>query len=235
MDNKSSQDGALVILDCDGVLIDSEIIALRVEREELGRHGCTVSMDEYLELALGYTEEEQIWHEIAQRNRVNLPVQFAQQTRAKVAAAFENELRGIPGIEVALERLRHPYCIASGSRVERLDHTLRLTGLDRFFQSNIFSASMVRRGKPNPDLFIYAAKMMSARPRDCIVVEDSPAGVQAGVAAGMTVLGFTGASHCRPPLTQKLRDLGCNLVFDEMLQLPEICDQLINQKCPNNQ
>ncbi len=216
----------LHIFDCDGVLIDSESISSRVETEELTRYGCDITVEAYLEVALGLSEEEEIWGRIAAGNGVQLPPDFVKMIRAKVAEAFENELQPIPGVKEILSRMNTPICVASGSRPERIRRCLALTGLADFFADNVFSATEVKRGKPHPDLFLYAAEKMGADPARCIVVEDSPVGVQGAKAAGMTVLGFLGATHQIPGLPDKLLDSGSAAIFEDMRQFPELCRQL---------
>jgi HAD superfamily hydrolase (TIGR01509 family) len=210
----------VLIFDCDGVLIDSEGIGARIELEALQGLGCRLTFEEYLEAALGRTEEEAVWRELASLSGIELPADFAVQTQRIVADAFVRELHAIPGVERVLERLSCPLCVASGSRPERLRRNLCLTRLDRFFGENIFSAAQVPRGKPHPDLFLFAAKQMGVRPESCLVVEDSPAGVQGARAAGMRVFGFTGGSHSFPGLTSRLLETGVERVFDRMEQLP---------------
>jgi len=216
----------LVIFDCDGVLIDSESISSRIETEELKRCGCDITVETYLEGALGIAEEEEIWTRIAQENGVLLPADFVRLVRERVDKAFENELKPIPGIEVILSELKMPYCIASSSRPERIRKCLQLTGLARFFSDNVFSRISVDRGKPHPDLFLYAAARMGANPARCVVVEDSPAGVQGAQAAGMTVLGFLGAEHQIPQLRDKLLESGSAALFKDMREFFRIVGEL---------
>ncbi|GAB4109131.1 MAG: HAD family hydrolase [Acidobacteriota bacterium] len=216
------RNGWLIILDFDGVLIDSEYLAARVELEELARIGCTIGIEEYFASTLGHTEEDQIWNEWAARFGRTLPEGFGDRTRAKVAAAFQAELQVIPGVEEALQRIYHPKCVASGSRLDRLERNLRLTGLMRHFEGRYFSATQVPRGKPHPDLFLFAAGRIGVRPERCIVVEDSPSGVRAARAAGMHLLTFTGGSHVTPGLVEALRRAGSDLMFSSMHKLPEL-------------
>jgi HAD superfamily hydrolase (TIGR01509 family) len=214
----------LIVFDCDGVLVDSEIVASRVELEQLKRYGCGISLPEYLRIALGRTEEEEIWNEIAAAWDVKLPADFVSQTWEKVAQAFDRELKTVDGVEEALEQLMWaPRCVASGSRLTRLKQTLRLTGLESYFADHVFSAEQIGRGKPHPDLFLFAAEEMDRRPEDCIVVEDSVPGVLGAVAAGMTVLGFTGAGHCLPSAARRLEEAGCSAVLNRMKDLPDFC------------
>jgi HAD superfamily hydrolase (TIGR01509 family) len=214
---------ALLIFDCDGVLVDSEIISLRIEVEELNRLGCSLTADQYLEAALGRHEEDLIWQSLAEAHGVALPADFAQTVRAKVAQSFEKELRPIDGVDEVLESLDLPFCVASSSRPDRLRRSLEITGLIRHFNGRLFSASQVSRGKPHPDLFLLAARSMRVSPARCLVIEDSPVGVQAAREAGMTALGFVGASHCPPSFPKRLRAAGAVEVFDEIRALPEFC------------
>lgn len=220
----------LVILDCDGVLIDSEIIATRVEVRELRSLGCAISTQEYLETALGRIEEDEVWQEIATRNGVTLPARFVDNTRQKVAASFERDLQPIDRIHEALMALEFPACVASGSRPERLRKNLDQTGLSQYFDGNLFSSAQVSRGKPFPDLYLYACEQMGFTPGQCIVVEDSPFGIQGAVAAGMTTLGFTGGSHHSPRLAQLLKESGCKTLFSDMSELPQFCNWFAETK-----
>ena len=140
--------------------------------------------------------------------------------RAKVMAALREELRPMPGVAEALAEIQLPCCVASSSHPERIALALRTMGLDGFFGDHVFSATMVARGKPAPDLFLHAAAKMGADPARCVVIEDSPAGVQAGKAAGMRVIGFAGGSHCREGHSAKLRFAGAEHVLTSMAELP---------------
>ena len=133
---------------------------------------------------------------------------FADTLRVRVAAAFDAELAPIAGVEAALAALPYRRCVASSSAPERLRHSLSLTGLLHWFEPHVFSATQVARGKPAPDLFLFAAASMQAAPATCVVIEDSVPGVQAAVAAGMRVIGFTGGGHCRPGHAERLRAAG---------------------------
>lgn len=216
----------LLILDLDGVLIDSEEPGLRVEMEILRSLGCRFSDAEYVEAALGRTDEENLWEEVAAASGVDLPRDFPIRMREAVAAALRRNLRPIPGARELLEWLRDrkiAYCLASGSRPERLRQNLQLVGLAPFFNENVFSGLEVARGKPEPFLFLRAAAQMGAAPQDCLVIEDSPAGVTAARRAGMEVWGFTGAGHFRmyPRLRERLVGAGAELLFERLAELPE--------------
>jgi HAD superfamily hydrolase (TIGR01509 family) len=212
----------LVIFDCDGVLIDSEIIGCRIEAEELTRAGIPITADEIMSRFTGVTAGESFRSLEAEHGRV-LPADFEQRVTAVVLAVFERELQPIAGIESVLDRIELPVCVASSSGLDRLRHTLGLTGLWRHFAPNVFSAEQVGgRGKPAPDLFLHAAKRMGVAPEHSVVVEDSTRGVQAGLAAGMRVLGFTGAGHCPPDHGDALRRAGAHAVFARMEELPAL-------------
>lgn len=209
----------LVIFDCDGVLIDSEAITSRIEHQALRNSGCRLSMEDYLDRSLGVTEEDLLWKNIAAEWDVVLPDGFGDRLRDRICKALAEELLPIKGVREALSALPYESCVASGATPERLRLTLGVTGLAERFAGKCFSGAMVARGKPSPDVFLLAAERMGFRPGDCIVVEDSINGVRAAVSAGMTVLGFTGASHCLPALEGRLRELGCREVFSEMENL----------------
>ena len=185
----------LIIFDCDGVLVDSEIIACRVYASELGRLGFKISVDEVAARFIGRPTQEML-NTLAAEQGIHAPDGFRDYLLARVHDRFADELVATPNVREALERIRAPVCVASSSDVAHIQESLRLTGLLGFFAPRIFSAQMVSRGKPFPDLFELAAHSLGVAPDRCLVVEDSTNGVQAGIAAGMTVFGYTGASPC---------------------------------------
>ena len=211
----------LVIFDCDGVLIDSELIGCRIEAEALTRAGLQITLEEILERFTGVTSKETFRTLERERGRP-LPADFAQRVGAEIRAAFERELVAVAGIHAALARIELPVCVASSSSPARLEHSLRVTRLFERFTPQIFSATAVGRGKPAPDLFLHAAERMATPPARCVVIEDSIPGVEAGVAAGMRVLGFTGASHCGPGHAERLRAAGAARTFADMTLLPNL-------------
>jgi HAD superfamily hydrolase (TIGR01509 family) len=214
----------LVIFDCDGVLIDSEAITSRIEYQALRNSGCLLSMEDYLDRSLGVTEEDLLWENIAAEWDVALPDDFGESLRDLICEALAEELLPIKGVREALDSLPYESCVASGATPERLRLTLGVTGLAERFAGKCFSGAMVARGKPAPDVFLLAAERMGFEPGDCIVVEDSINGVRAAISAGMTVLGFTGASHCPPGLGGRLRELGCRDIFSEMENLTTLIE-----------
>jgi HAD superfamily hydrolase (TIGR01509 family) len=211
----------LVIFDCDGVLIDSEVIGARVEAAELGRIGIELTADEVMARFLGGTAKA-MYETLETEYGLALPDGFEHAVQARIDAAFERDLQVIPGIREALDRLAISRCVASSSTLARLHHSLGLTELLGRFAPHIFSAEQVARGKPAPDLFLHAAASMGCAPGGCLVIEDSVNGVRGGVAAGMRVWGFVGGGHCPPGHAARLRDAGAESVFEHMPDLPSM-------------
>ncbi len=211
----------LVIFDCDGVLIDSEVIACRMMAEALTQEGYPITFAEMANRFVGLSAKTRQAH-IEQELGRSLPADFEANAQRSLQAAFAGELLAIAGIEDALNALKMPVCVASSSSSARLDYALGLVGLRDRFAPWIFSAELVTNGKPAPDLFLFAAQQMQAEPGDCLVVEDSLAGVQAGAAAGMPVLGFCGGGHCTPTHATRLLNAGATAVFSDMASLPRL-------------
>ena len=209
----------LIIFDCDGVLIDSEPISCRTDAACLAEIGIAISAEEIMDRYLGISAAA-MFADIEARTGRSLPADFADTLRGRIAAAFETDLMPMQGVEAALHLLPVRRCVASSSAPERLRHSLSLTGLLRYFAPHVFSATQVPRGKPAPDLFLFAATAMQAAPEACLVVEDSVPGVQAALAAGMRVIGFTGGGHCRPGHSERLRAAGACVVCDDMRSFP---------------
>jgi HAD superfamily hydrolase (TIGR01509 family) len=211
----------LIIFDCDGVLIDSEAIACRTDSACLAEIGIAMSADEILDRYLGISAAA-MCADIERRRGQVLPPDFAETLRIRVAAAFETELAPMAGVEAVLAELPHRRCVASSSAPERLRHSLSVTGLLPLFDPYVFSATQVPRGKPAPDLFLFAAASMRVAPESCVVIEDSVPGVQAAVAAGMRAIGFTGGGHCRPGHAERLRAAGAAEIAREWRHIPEL-------------
>ncbi len=209
----------LVIFDCDGVLVDSEVLACRTDSACLAEIGVAISAEEIMDRYVGISLAGML-ADLVQRHGTHLPDAFADTLRQRTQAEFEAELTAIAGVAAARDAIAGPVCVASSSEPARIRHSLSLVGLLDQFQPHLFSATQVARGKPAPDLFLFAAAAMGFEPAQCTVIEDSVAGVQAGCAAGMRVLGFTGGSHCRLGHDLRLRDAGAAAVFAAMAQLP---------------
>jgi HAD superfamily hydrolase (TIGR01509 family) len=215
----------LVIFDCDGVLIDSEVIAARTHAQALAALGHAIGMDEMIERFTGVPDRDM--YAVLERDMGRaLPADYDAQAKAAIARAYARDLKAVSGVEEALAKIELPVCVASSSVPEKLRLGLETVGLYARFAPNVFSATEVPRGKPWPDLFLFAARRMGVPPERCIVIEDSVAGVKAGVAAGMTVLGFSGASHCGAGHAEVLRQAGARAVFADMRQLPTMLASL---------
>ena len=186
-------DPDLIIFDCDGVLVDSEVLSCRCLSEVLAGYGISLDLDQALDLFLGRSMTAVLDH-YKTIGRLD-PEQFSAELRAGVRAAFLSALCPIEGVSSVLEGLQIPHCVASSSDVDRISFSLSLTGLASHFDGRLYTSQMVERGKPAPDLFLHAAERMQADPSRTLVIEDSISGVRAGKAAGMTVWGFVGGSH----------------------------------------
>ena len=214
----------LVIFDCDGVLIDSEPISLARLTENLQRIGVPIDLATVARRFTG-TSMTSIMAHIATDYGVPTPEGFVDAVRADTLRAFDAELQAIAGVAAVLETMTTRRCVASSSDPQRLRHALALTGLLPHFDGHVFSASMVARGKPFPDLFLYAAGQMGVAPEDCVVIEDSVPGVTAARAAGIPVLGFCGGGHwAHDRAGANLLAAGASQVFDEFTRLPHLLE-----------
>jgi HAD superfamily hydrolase (TIGR01509 family) len=215
----------LVIFDCDGVLVDSEVISCRAHAAALTRHGYPITADQVLDRFLGVSDREARLIVEAELGR-SLPGDFEVQVKQATLQSYAGDLRPVPHVGEAVAAIDLPKCVASSGTPEKIRHGLTCAGLYDVLAPHIFSAAQVKRGKPAPDLFLFAAEQMRALPARCIVIEDSIPGVTGAVAAGMTVLGFHGGSHCRPGYAGTLRAAGAAVTFDDMRQLPGLIDSL---------
>ncbi|MGJ5040544.1 MULTISPECIES: HAD family hydrolase [unclassified Bradyrhizobium] len=219
----------LVIFDCDGVLVDSEVISCQTHADVLSLCGYPITTEQVFARFLGRSLKQAKLEVEAELGR-SLPDDFNPKLQDRLFRAFEQDLAAIDGIAEALDTIDVPVCVASSGSHQRMRVSLGATRLYDRLAPHIFSSSQVENGKPAPDLFLFAAAQMKARPAACVVVEDSTAGIRGGVAAGMTVLGFHGGSHCRPGHADDLRAAGATVVFDDMRQLPAILSRLAEKK-----
>jgi HAD superfamily hydrolase (TIGR01509 family) len=204
----------LVIFDCDGVLVDSDRISLRVQAERLCDLGLETSYADCVRdySGLGMAETLRI---IGERLGRPVPEGWEEELAAAVAEAFRVELLPVDGIAAALDQIEPPNCVASNGSQEKMRLSLGLTGLWERFAGRIYSGDEVPRKKPAPDLFLHAAATEGTPPERCVVVEDSPVGVAAALAAGMPALGYA------PEDPQRLRAAGAT-VFSSMTELPAL-------------
>ena len=213
-------DSMLVIFDCDGVLIDSEIVAARLEAEAITALGLPMTAETICSRFAGTTTKE-VWQTLERELGRPLPPGFFESHLAHVREVFSRELEAIPGARVALEALDRPYCVASSTRLPALVDNLATCGLVDLLDGRVFSASQVKRAKPAPDVFMFAASQMGADPAECLVIEDSVAGVLAARAADMRAIGFVGGGHAGPDLAARLTEAGATRVIAHMRDLPE--------------
>jgi HAD superfamily hydrolase (TIGR01509 family) len=211
----------LIIFDCDGVLVDSEVISCRAHADVLTRHGYPITSEQVFERFLGRSTRQanlEIESELGRK----LPEAYHGDLQDELSRSFEADLEAIRGIHDVLDTVTRRVCVASSGSHQRMRVSLGSTGLYDRLAPNIFSAAQVKNGKPAPDLFLFAASEMGVPPQRCVVIEDSLAGIAGARAAGMTVFGFHGGSHCGDGHAKTLRQAGADLTFDDMWQLPEL-------------
>jgi HAD superfamily hydrolase (TIGR01509 family) len=204
----------LVIFDCDGVLVDSELITNRVFARMLNELGIAVTLEDMFERFVGRSMP-QCLELITKMLGRPVPQHFVEEYQTRSATALRLELKAVPGIETVLAAMRMPYCVASSGTHEKMQTTLGITGLLPQFRGKMYSVTEVAQSKPFPDVFLHAARQQGVAPAACAVIEDTPTGVRAGVAAGMTVFGY-----CALTPKQRLIDAGAHHTFDRMRDLP---------------
>lgn len=202
---------ALLIFDCDGVLVDSEILSIRGMVSVLNAAGIPAT---YAMIAQYYgMKQADILVKVAEETGMDVPADFAERIWPATRTLFQSDLKPMAGLAEFLGRHPNiPRCVASSSSLERIRFSLGITGLLPLFGEDTFSSSQVARGKPAPDLFLFAAGRMGIAPERCIVIEDSKFGVRGARAAGMTAIGFAGGSHIQPHHAEALSEAGAALV-----------------------
>jgi beta-phosphoglucomutase-like phosphatase (HAD superfamily) len=212
----------LVIFDCDGVLVDSEVLIIAEEVELLCSVGIAVTADDVAERYTGRSDAS-IFAEL-RGDGVALPDDFEARWTGCAQRALSRGLRPVNGMDELLARLSLPRCVASSSVPERIDHSLRLAGLHQLVGPHVFSTTLVAHGKPAPDIFLLAASQLGVSPAACVVVEDSPYGVTGALAAGMDVIGFTAAGHCSPATTARLLAAGAPRIAASAAELASMLE-----------
>ncbi|MFB9950295.1 HAD family hydrolase [Rhizobium puerariae] len=213
----------LIIFDCDGVLVDSEIIAAQVESRLLTEAGYPIGIEEMGERFAGMT-----WKNIllAVEKEANIPLSASLLDKSEklLDARLARDVKIIDGVKFALARLTTQRCICSNSGSQRLDMMLEKVGLKPYFAPHIYSAKELGpdRVKPKPDIFLHAAEQFKVSPGRVLVIEDSVHGIHGARAAGMRVVGFTGASHTYPSHADRLTDAGAETVISRMVDLPAV-------------
>ncbi len=209
----------LVIFDCDGVLVDSDRLSLRVQADALTRIGLPTTYEDCVRDYLGIGMNATI-KLVEQRLGVPLPKGWLDELSVAVETAFKERLTPVPGVMQALNQIRHQTCVASSGSQQKMRLTLSLTGLYERFAGRIYSCDEVTESKPAPDVFLHAASSMGVPPDRCVVVEDSPAGIAGASAAGMHTLGYAAQ-------TPRDRLASAEYRFDQMADLPRLIDAVL--------
>lgn len=214
-----------LIFDCDGVLVDSEAIAIHAERELLASWGLDYDFETFVSRFVGLHNRDFYIALAGDADRLGLrlPEGFGPQLQANNWKRYETELTAIAGVPDVVAAFGGALAVASSSEAAKLVRKLEITGLDHLFTPHIYSSDLVKNGKPAPDLFLLTAEKLGAAPETCLVIEDSINGIKAARAAGMTAWGFTGGGHADPGLAQRLTQAGAHGVFASH---PEIANAL---------
>jgi HAD superfamily hydrolase (TIGR01509 family) len=212
----------LIIYDCDGTLIDTETLYGEVSLAACHALGLTEwTLDHYVDQIVGIPWSDGVKIIEAAHGR-SLPADFETKIEEAVALRLENEVRALPGVREAVGAIGGLRCVASSTSLAPLRRNLGIAGLVDLFDPHIFSASQVARGKPHPDVFLFASDQMGVAARNCLVIEDSVPGVLAARAAGMTVIGFTGVSHDKQRSAARLSEAGAVQVIDDFGLWPDL-------------
>jgi len=217
----------LILFDCDGVLVDSEIIAAEVESKLLRDSGFDITAEDMC-IRFAGMDWKSILLTIEQEADIPVSAQLLDKSEKLLDAALLRRVKMIEGVRYALAKLTEQRCICSNSSTPRLDLMLTKVGLKPFFEGHIYSAKDLGpdRTKPKPDIYLHGAKQFGADPSRCLVIEDSIHGVHAARAAGMRVIGFTGGSHTYPTHADRLTDAGAETVISRMVELPQMVEAL---------
>lgn len=208
----------LVIFDCDGVLVDSETLSNQLLRDVIAELGWELTLDEVFSRFKGRSIVD-IWATVGRRIGRQVTPEEGEAFRSRQQVLFEAKLTAVPGADALLRNLELPFCVASNAPHEKLRVVLGATGLWDAVEGRVFSRADVSRPKPFPDLFLHAAQTLGAAVEHSVVIEDSPLGVTAALAAGMRVLGFHGTATADP---RALRAAGAHAVFDRLEELPAL-------------
>jgi HAD superfamily hydrolase (TIGR01509 family) len=219
----------LILFDCDGVLVDSEIIAAEVESKLLREAGVEITAEDMC-IRFAGMDWKSILLTIEEESELPLSASLIDKSEKLLDAALARRLKIIDGVRYALSKITEQRCICSNSSSPRLELELNKVGLKPYFEGHIYSAIDLGPGrtKPKPDIYLHGAKQFNVEPSRCLVIEDSVHGVHAARAAGMRVIGFTGGSHTYPTHADRLTDAGAETVISRMVELPQMVDALKN-------
>lgn len=217
----------LILFDCDGVLVDSEIIAAEVESKLLRDSGFDITAEDMC-IRFAGMDWKSILLTIEQEADIPVSAQLLDKSEKLLDAALLRRVKMIEGVRYALAKITEQRCICSNSSSPRLDLMLTKVGLKPFFEGHIYSAKDLGpdRTKPKPDIYLFGAKQFGVDPSRCLVIEDSVHGVHAARVAGMRVIGFTGGSHTYPTHADRLTDAGAETVISRMVELPQMVEAL---------
>jgi HAD superfamily hydrolase (TIGR01509 family) len=210
-----------VIFDCDGVLVDSEPLSMRIDHAFLTEHGLNLTIAEVSAMGIGLTFEA-LMEKVERDFGIVLPKELIAEKDARLLALYEKELQTAPGIEEALARMHLPMSVASNSPAERVEAALRIGGLGQYFGGRITTFEHVAQGKPAPDIYLLAARRARVAPKECLVIEDSVAGVTSAVAAGCHVIGYVGLVHDAEKHAARLKAIGARKVIDRLEDLADL-------------
>jgi HAD superfamily hydrolase (TIGR01509 family) len=204
----------LIIFDCDGVLVDSEVVTNRVFVEVLNERGVPATIDDMFSYFVGHSLQQcldLVWRIYGYR----VDALFLDAYKTRRDQALAKEVKAVNGIAEVLQQISQPFCVASNSERQKVESMLRLTQLDTFFGDRIYSAADLGKPKPAPDVYLHVAHQYGVLPAQCVVIEDTPVGAQAAVSAGMTVLGYAALTP-----EARLIEAGVSSVFKSMKALP---------------
>jgi HAD superfamily hydrolase (TIGR01509 family) len=217
----------MLIFDCDGVLVDSEVLEHTVDAELLGSLGYVCDTQQLLDRFLGVSRRDMykiLFNELGWA----MPPGLLEERERRVWHRCASDLKRVPGVEAALDALfAIPKCVASSSLPDKLEMKLAATELSSHFAPHLYSTALVANGKPAPDIYLHAARVTGWEPRACIVIEDSPHGIAGAQAAGMTAIGFCGGSHAKENLGSVLMDAGAKVVVRHMRDLSAAIQSLV--------
>lgn len=222
----SKQGFKLFISDCDGVLIDSEILAAQMMVDHLKTFEVDILLEDYLRTWSGRTFSD-IMKSLAQKHGFELPADFVEVITQKHEAYSAQHLQAIPGVKEAYAQIDLTKAVVSNSLLWQVKHAVEFTHMQDMFGNRMFSSEMVARPKPHPDVYLHVANHFGLKPEEIIVIEDSKSGATSAVEAGMHVIGFTGASHILDDHADKLREIGVKEVVSKMEDLPAVVNALL--------
>ena len=215
----------LVIFDCDGTIMDTEMIASECEVEALAQYGSKMTAREF-SLRFAGTSSEHVKLVMEEELGRNLPDDHIKNVKAKMREKLWREAKAMPGAHELLHRLDQPRCVCSNADMEKLKIEMTRGELWDRFRPYVFSAHDLesKKRKPEPDIFLHAAAEFNVAPRNCVVIEDSIAGIQAGKTASMRVIGFTGGSHTHQGHADALTEAGAETVVRRLIEIPAIIE-----------